>query len=76
MDRQARTRETVLVKIRGVLELNTAVVAVVRRGKDDRKQNTLAALAPMMAPVSDRVGFHNTYSMLCLKRYCDEKFKG
>jgi hypothetical protein len=52
MDRQARTRETVLVKIRGVLELNTAVVAVVRRGKDDRKQNTLAALAPLMASVT------------------------
>ncbi len=44
MDRQARTGDTVLVKSRKRMRLapNTAVLAGGRRGKDDRKENTLA----------------------------------
>jgi hypothetical protein len=40
MDRQALAGDKVLVKSRDM----TAVVTGVRRGKDDRKQNTLASL--------------------------------
>jgi hypothetical protein len=45
MDRQARTRDTLLVKRREMAgRSKDAVVAGGRRSKDDRKQNTLAAL--------------------------------
>ncbi len=46
MDRQARTSNTVSAKSREMTgrSLNPALVAGRRRGKDDRKQNTLAPL--------------------------------
>jgi hypothetical protein len=45
MDRQARTGDTVLVKSREMTgRTRTMPLAGGRRGKDDRKQNTLAPL--------------------------------
>jgi hypothetical protein len=55
MDRQGRTGDTVLVKSREMTDRTTAAVVGGRRGKDDRKQNTLVSLLVSVNNTGDKL---------------------
>jgi hypothetical protein len=67
MDRQARTGDTVLVKSREMTDRSQTLpwcMARGRRGKDDRKQNTLALLVYIIQQTPEIGSSKKTYTVV------------